>query len=425
MNNDLRTLFEQRRLRIGAEPLERLIHLLGGADSATGWDDKQGISHGRIVVVDEPPRLLQVDAFCHSLSPTATVVIPFSEDPAFDYLKSRLQCHGMIGAHAPHSPHQIWWGGLLPAKPSNGYLSVREAHLVSSIRRDTHEDTAGVHFAKALDALNISYSIERNEPDVCCDDRPELRSRLLLDAWTRTDKPLIWIDPNCAGDPSALSLDLRGADFAATQTPDAKFSTNFLYFGRSSATFELLKNWNKLCEEFQQLPAHHLLDATWALITSQRSLLTVWVPPYKGPEIDQTIHDGSALPSQPGMSQLALHDSAHRHARRARRTSAPEPQCVLNSRFGGRGTLTLLVRSSSQQRTRRPRQWKAPLTPFSEPMAGSACWELSFVAMIVKSKKSLRKSAAAGFCTSLPELFWNKMPSNPFPLRHWPITRFS
>jgi hypothetical protein len=304
-----------------------------------------GISRAKTIIVDNAPRLLQVEEICRALLPDTTVVIPMSEDPAFDFLKSKLYCHGVIGASAPHSPHQIWWGGMMAAKPVRGRRDLLQSHLVSCIRRDTPEERSAALFAKALDALNISYCIER--ADVSLDDTPELRSRLLLNAWASTEKPLIWLDPNCTGEPMSISVDLKGVDFAAMLTPSATFSMNFLYFGRSQAAFEFLKCWNDLCRQFPSLPASHLLDATWALICAQRTLRTAWIPPLGSRELLRRANCYATPINDSSQPQTPLSYPSQRQARRAGRTGAPEPHCVLKGMAGGRGALSLIVLAES------------------------------------------------------------------------------
>lgn len=349
MHDKLKYLFARRQLRIGAEQRDLLAAVLATVltdrDRVTLWDDEDDVGCGGAVIVDEAPRLLQVEAFCRSLPPTATVIIPHSENPAYDFLKSKLHRHGMIGACAPESPHQIWWGGPRPAKPADNCQSILQAHLVSCVQEGTAEEETAILFEKSLTALNISHGIERNDFYVAYERRPDLRSRTLLDAWSRTEKPLIWLDPSSTGNPPAVAVDLSNADFAATLTTDSTFSTNFLYFGRSPVAFELLKTWNNLCQEFPTLTADHLLDAAWSLVTSQRLLVTLWLDPYSGPAIKpRGAADADAI-STLDRSPEIVDNPALREARKAGRSAAPEPQCILNSRFGGRGPLTLTILS--------------------------------------------------------------------------------
>jgi hypothetical protein len=345
MHDKLDDVFARRHLRIGAGQRDLLARILGDIECLTVSDDEEHTRHGGAIIVDEPPRLLQVDAFCRSLPPSTIVIIPRSENPAYDFLKSKLCRHGLIGASAPDSPHQIWWGGPKPVKPANTCQSILQAHLVSCVRRDSPEEETAIMFEKSLTALNFSHSIKRLEFYVAFEHEPGVRSQSLLEAWDKTEKPLIWLDPHSAGNPPAVSIDLSNVDFAATLTPNGTFSTNFLYFGRSQVALELLKAWNNLCQEFQTLPADHLLDAAWSLVTSQRALVTLWLDPCGGPAVK---HSGEIAPDRASTDdapQQTFGNQAQREARKAGRSAAPEPQCILNSRFGGRGPLTLIILS--------------------------------------------------------------------------------
>ena len=39
-------------------------------------------------------------------------MIPFGENPAFDFLKSKLTEFGTVGACGADGPHELWWGGV-------------------------------------------------------------------------------------------------------------------------------------------------------------------------------------------------------------------------------------------------------------------------------------------------------------------------
>ena len=345
MHDKLENVFARRQLRVGAGQRDLLARILGDIERVTVWDDDEHTRHGGAVIVDEPPRMLQVDAFCRSLPPTTIVVIPQSENPAFDFLKSKLCRHGLIGANAPDSPHQIWWGGPKPVKPANTCQSILKSHLVSCVRRDSPEEETAIMFEKSLTALNFSHSIKRLEFYVAFEHEPGVRSQSLLEAWDKTEKPLIWLDPHSTGKPPAVAIDLSNVDFAATLTPNGTFSTSFLYFGRSPVALELLKAWNNLCQQFQTLPSGHLLDAAWSLVTSQRTLVTLWLDPSGGLTANRSGEIAPDRTSTDNASPQTFDNQAQREARRAGRSAAPEPQCILNSRFGGRGPLTLIILS--------------------------------------------------------------------------------
>lgn len=343
MNQTLRDLFDRRRLKIGAFQFERLYAILDGGGPVATLDDAGNLGKCGVVIVDEPPTPTQLSMLLHRLSPEATVVIPFSEDPAFDFIKSKLRGHGMIGACAPHAPHQIWWGALREPKSAGSVDMLRRAHVVSSVARRTHEDRDAIAFEQALANLGVSCNIRRSEPDIYCDDDPALRSRLLLEAWKETEQPLIWLDPSGGPDLSALSLNLNGADFAAIPTTDGGFSTNLLYFARSDATFDLLKSWNGLCRDFPKLPADHLLDAAWAMVCAQRNLVTTWLAPEGCKAVADALKAYPAYPFDHAVRMIAAPTPSRRQARKSSRTGSPEPTCVAKGYIHGRGPITMVT----------------------------------------------------------------------------------
>jgi hypothetical protein len=156
-----------------------------------------------------------------------------------------------------------------------------------------------------------------------------------MQAWQQVDKPLVWLDPSFDGQFSNLCADLVYADFAAIPVTTTNLSTSFVYFGRSATAFSLLRFWNGLCLEFGQLPSTYLLDAAWATVVAQCALTTVWIPPAKS----------GALTSNHDFSNASFNTPGQREARRASRTSAPEPQCTITSSnpSASRGPVTLII----------------------------------------------------------------------------------
>lgn len=338
MSDRLKALLVARGHQIADTQLQRLCECADLGDTMAIWDKDHDVSQSSIVVVDEPPNPTQVHALRRALSPQATVIIPYSENPAFDYLKSRLRCRGVIGAQAPDAPHLIWWGGRASKATKSCLNNLLNAHIVTCVRPNTPQDTTAALFAKALDVFGITYTIERDEAFISCDESTPIRSRLLLTAWETSTKPLIWLDPHSATDLTSLDIDVAGVDFAAVQTSSG-LSTAFLYFGRTPAAFDLLKNWQSLCIEYPRLPADYMLDAAWAMVSSQRVLVTKWLLPQRPPSDDIRAPDTWAH----ALEQHMLTTPSQRRARKAGRTGSPEPHCILNSRFEGRGPLLLIT----------------------------------------------------------------------------------
>ena len=75
------------------------------------WDRLSEACGGRTILVLDPPTGAGAELLVSSLTSHDAVVIPLGENPAFDFLKSKLTEFGTVGASAD-GPHELWWGGL-------------------------------------------------------------------------------------------------------------------------------------------------------------------------------------------------------------------------------------------------------------------------------------------------------------------------
>jgi len=335
---DFAAFAAEHRLRIGHVQLKHLSIIATDRGPLCRWTRGLEVAPNAVVVVDDVLNPPQVHALRRTLGPEGLVILPFGESPAFDYLKSTLRSHGVIGATAPDSPHQIWWGGRTVAAPAGWYENLLRSHVVTCVKPNSEGDLNAPLFAKGLDIVGISYAIERDEGFGTPQESRDLRSRLLLAAWEQTEKPLVWLDPSGTVDLKNIALNIPDADFAVVPTT-AGFSTNLLYFGRSQAAHDLLTCWHNLAIEFPRLPASYLLDTAWALVSAQRPLVTQWLAPQVG---SASKRDMSGCPPQ-AIEHLMLTSTAQNQARKAGRTGAPEPHCIIKSRFDGHGPLMLIV----------------------------------------------------------------------------------
>ena len=227
----LHILCANRRLAIGDGQQQRLAKVVD-TQQVTIWAVGTSVPDCATLLIDEPPGAWQVDDLYHSLSPRISVIIPRSENPHFDFLKSKLRCHGTIGATAPDSPHQIWWGGTGTRHADNFLDIVQQSHVVTCIDCDKQDriQCRRVRPGPRCTQHNPCHQPHRRRS---LNEDPGYRSRLLLEAWERTDKALIWLDPSGGPDLSTITLNLKHADFAAIPTAGGLFSTSLLYFARS------------------------------------------------------------------------------------------------------------------------------------------------------------------------------------------------
>lgn len=342
MTDALNQLVRRHAIKLGTRQIDILRNQIGDG-SATRWTPGTSLVDAAIVLLDEAPAGIAVDLLLRALPAEAVVVIPFGENPQFDAVKHHLHCHGTLGASGVDAPHLVWWGGRKPAKSGKFGDGLRNAHIVSCVRRHTHEERNALDLCRALATLGVSYSFDLNETHIYCDDRSIIRSESLLRAWQTNDKPLVWLDPIGNFDLSTIEPSFDHADFAAIYEPEHGFSTTMLYFGRSAAAHDLLVHWNKLCAEFPYLPASFVLDTAWAMISAQRPLVTRWLSARNCQPLLVEARKQPVAPSLVVQGEVECRSAGFRSARRAGRAGAPEPQCIAKGRFSDDAPLTFVT----------------------------------------------------------------------------------
>ena len=107
----LQTNFDQllatNNIRLSAAQRRRVVWLSERLGRATVHDavSVPGRDHGVIILV-EPPSGPAAELLYRSLRADCAVVIPFGENPAFDFLKSKLTDFGTIGPSFD-GPHEM------------------------------------------------------------------------------------------------------------------------------------------------------------------------------------------------------------------------------------------------------------------------------------------------------------------------------
>src|SRR5690349_17659622 len=118
-------------------------------------DDRQG----GVVIVLEPPTGAGAELFVRALDGSAIVVIPFGENPAFDFLKSKLTDFGTVGSCGADGPHELWWGGANWTTLKSGGADAAMPRIISCYPR-----ACGERHARALTesaaALQLAADIE-------------------------------------------------------------------------------------------------------------------------------------------------------------------------------------------------------------------------------------------------------------------------
>lgn len=325
-------------VRLGPRQRQRLAWLCARNGPPRIWDARAALPDGvRSLIVTEAPSGPRVERLCRALAPDGVVIIPAAENPAFDLLKSKLTDFGTVGAAGADGPHELWWGGLRwrdvsPPQAGDGPL------IVSGY---CGCDRAADRLAGMLARLGLRFDIRALDVPIAA--VPAAQVALILDAWRRSDGPVLWLDAAARvhGVPALPSA--TGCDFAVHKRRRCEFSPGTLYFGRSAAAEALLQTWYGLARISPDVAGNLLLDQAWSLVSSQSALDTVWLPPSyhaacaaagEPPVIEQEIAapTGGAMPA------------SLEAARRASRTGAPEPHLVLVAPSGRHGPVTVMMR---------------------------------------------------------------------------------
>ncbi|MCP9627706.1 hypothetical protein NML43_11460 [Rhodopseudomonas palustris] len=238
--------------------------------------DKLSAEH-RLIIVTDPLNSAGAELFYRSLRAGSVVVVPFGENPVFDFLKSKLTEYGTVGTHGADGPHEMWWGGVgaieaLVTRPAIGRLRV-----VSCYPRR----------GGAQGALRLQQAVERHqlrahiEPiDSALDDRLRCAEKadFIARMWDRFAEPLLFVEAGADLHEAPLLPAGLGCDLAVHKWNRWEMSARTIYLGRTAAAEAFLGVWRQLAELCPTVWEGALLDQAWCLATSQRSLDTVWLP---------------------------------------------------------------------------------------------------------------------------------------------------
>jgi hypothetical protein len=95
-------------LCLGAVQRHRLLQLTRRYCGTVLWDGVSAATAPAVsVVVLNAATAPRVETLIGSLHENSIVVIPFGENPTFDFLKSKLHGYGSIGSQGAAAPHHI------------------------------------------------------------------------------------------------------------------------------------------------------------------------------------------------------------------------------------------------------------------------------------------------------------------------------
>ena len=238
--------------------------------------DRDGTSgDGRTIIVIDPPTGAGAELLYSGLTAHDAVVIPFGENPAFDFLKSKLTAFGTVGASAD-GPHELWWGGLdwhlRDEAPAPDALRVVSCHP------KTVGDLHVYHLRRSLERLGIAFDVEAIEGRcggrLTAADKADFIARM----WQRHCEPILYVDADVMFQAAPDIPHLTGCDFAVHKWNGWEMSARTLYFGRSEAAEAMLTTWRNIAFSYPDVWDGYLIDQAWSTVTSQIALDTVWLP---------------------------------------------------------------------------------------------------------------------------------------------------
>jgi hypothetical protein len=340
---------ESAGLWLGSIQRHRLLQLLHRYRETVLWDGAGGVTAPAVsVVVLNSATAPRMEMLVRSLHENSIVIIPFGENPVFDFLKSKLHAYGSIGSQGPTAPHHIWWGGVKPLSVPTGFYRKQDTLFVSVFRSGFINGEKAATLAMDLDRLGLEHVFEGPGPEPLVEPSSLPKIDFIIRQWERSNRPIFWIDPDTRVCRHPLLPQSIGCDFAIYRHPSGEMETGVMFFHQTEAARSLLDMWQKLTHDHPNLPESFLLDQAWILVSSQRQIETAWLP-------DTYWH--SAGPPNPHRNDVVLYDPVSRpqspleyftqpfqKARRFGRHQAPEAHLIMKGAAGTRGPITVLIR---------------------------------------------------------------------------------
>ncbi|MDA9404979.1 hypothetical protein [Bradyrhizobium sp. CCBAU 45389] len=350
-HENLDQLLQSGGVRLGPPQRDRLSWLVDQYGAPTLDDFSKGRRNG-VIILREPPSGAAAELFYRSLTPGCAVVIPRSENPGFDFLKSKLTEFGTVGPCGADGPHEMWWGGIGWSKfLTAANTSTGRPRIVSCYPRGA-DATAAFALRHSLERFDLACHIEPIETQfadrILCFEKAEFMMRM----WNKYREPLLFVEARAVLREAPLLPTVLGCDVALHKWNRWEMSARTLYLGRTRAAETLLRTWQQLAASYPAIWEGYLLDQAWSLTSSQLPLDTVWLPrSYHSLKGDlgamraTILHDQQTttldLGPDPGFGGTA------RAARRAGRTGSRDAFMVMTSKTATGDGIAVILRDVS------------------------------------------------------------------------------
>jgi hypothetical protein len=279
MQTDIRCLLQSNGIKLGPAQrrrLEWLAERYGAPFMQRGAETS--VAEAGVIIVAEPPSGARAERFCRTLQAGCVVAIPFGENPAFDFLKSKLVAFGTVGPCGADGPHELWWGGVeWPTGGLNGMSSPAPPRIISCYRRGIDEGPA-LRLRRTLASLQLAFDIQPITTEVGDQIGCAQKTDFMLRMWRQYRQPLLFVEIDAVLRHSPLLPTTLECEFAVHKWNHWEMSARTLYLGTSDATETLLQTWHQLANLYPAIWEGYLLDQAWSLTSSQMPLDTVWLP---------------------------------------------------------------------------------------------------------------------------------------------------
>ncbi|MCK1740590.1 hypothetical protein IVA80_06830 [Bradyrhizobium sp. 139] len=344
-------LLQSGGIRLGRSQRDRLDWLVGEYGAPT-LDDLPDSRRNGVIILKEPLSGAAAELFYRSLTPGSAVVIPRSENPGFDFLKSKLTEFGTVSPCGADGPHEMWWGGIGWSK----FLTAADAstlrpRIVSCYPRGG-DATAAFALRHSLERFDLACHIEPIETEfsdrLLCFEKAEFMMRM----WNKYREPLLFVEAGAALREQPLLPSFLGCDVALHKWNRWEMSARTLYLGRTERAEMLLRAWQQLAASYPAIWEGYLLDQVWSLTSSQVPLDTVWLPrSYHALKGDLGAMRATILHDQQTTTMELGPDPAFanivRSARRAGRTGARDAFMVMTAKPETANGIAVVLRDVS------------------------------------------------------------------------------
>ena len=346
------------QIRMSARHRALLTWLITRFGTPLIWGKQHSLpAETKLVAVLEPPSGPAADILYRALSSDCVVFIPYSENPAFDFLKSKLKDFGTVGASPSDGPHELWWGGLKWGQALKTVPKIQSPVVVSCYPRDTDAATVA-KLKRSLTALGLDMVIEPVETRIPNQLHSSEKARFLQKVHEQCTRPVLWVDFDSSFEALPSLLEKVEYDFAVHKWNRWEMSPRILCFGPSEAAGHLLRIWRELSVAYPDVWDGYVLDQAWSFVSSQIPLRTVWLP--RSYHAVSARHDPNNLPIVVHNIEPTIHDLGAdqgfpkelRAARRASRIGASEALIIMRSEQTIHGSISVIlagIRSVSAQ----------------------------------------------------------------------------